>query len=192
MRAFVVVTLCLFAPVALAQSEKTRPVGAVSDAPADTAVLEPEAQVSSDQVPVQTRVFAAVAAALGGGGGVLLALPLTVPIIYLAALVQVPAAAGALPLLLAVPLLAALGSGGAVSLFSEGAGPWITGIASGAAAGLTTLVVGALVVPQRPSTLLDLHLGVLSVVVVPSLAAAVSAAALAPFFVPVSARTDIE
>lgn len=132
---------------------------------------------------VGTTLLGAGAVALGGAAGVLLSLPLTVPILYLAALASLPAAAGALPLLLVVPLAAALGSGGAARAFSEGIGPWLVGTLSGAAAGVTLLVVGAVVVPAQPRTLLDLHLGVLSVVGVPSLAAAATAAAVLPFFV---------
>ena len=49
-----------------------------------------------------------------------------------------------------------------------------------------------MLVPQTPSTLLDLHLGVLSVLAVPSLAAAGAAALTAPFFVSHGEAEEIE
>ncbi len=168
MRAFLVVFLCLAAPLAAAAPPAPEPLPAGALEPAPTPEL---------------RLLAATAAALGGAGGVLLSFPLAVPMIYVAALVGLPAAAGALPLLLAVPLFAALGSGGVALAFSSGIGPWLTGALAGGAAGVTALLVGAVVAPQRPGSLLDLHVGVLSVVGVPSLAAAATAALVLPFFV---------
>lgn len=147
--------------------------------------------VSSEREPADPKpggldfglyALGASAVALGAAAGVLLSLPLTVPILYLAALASLPTAVGALPLLLAVPVAAGLGSGGAASAFSEGIGPWLVATLSGAAAGLTVLVVGVLVASGEPRTPLDLHLGVLSLVGMPSLAAAATAAVVLPFF----------
>lgn len=161
------------------------PRPALATAPEQAPEQAPDAVVATDgaeEASLATLATAAAAAAAGAGGGMLLALPLGVPIIYLGVLGGLPPLLGALPILVGVPLLAALGSGLAFGAFSSGIGPYVVGGLAGAAAGAAMLAVGALVVPSRPESQAELHLGVLALLAVPSIAGALVAAGTAPFF----------
>jgi hypothetical protein len=140
-----------------------------------------DAALSEQSATWERRALSAGAAALGAGTGVLLALPASVPGIYLAASMGMSPFVGALPLLVAVPIAVAAGSAVAVSGFTSGIGPYLVAGGAATVGGLTALLVGALVAPNTPPDPTALHLGVLSVVAVPTLAAAGAAAVVAPF-----------
>jgi hypothetical protein len=171
--------------VALADADRA----GESAQPTAQPVAQPTAQPSASW---QRRALSAGAAAIGAGTGVLLALPASVPGIYLAAFAGMSPFVGALPLLVAVPIAVALGSGVAVSTFSSGVGPYLVAGAAATVGGLATLIVGAVVAPARPQDDLSLHLGVLSLVGIPTLAAAGAAAAVAPFVTNPAAAGEAE
>lgn len=153
---------------------------------------EPDAAVA--EVTLGRRLFAGTVAGFGAGASLLLSLPLTVPLIYLGPLLGVSPLLGALLVVTVVPIALAAGSGLAASLFHSGIGPFAVGGATAAVGGLVTLIAGAVLSPQTPDpSRPEFHVGVLSLLGVPTLAAAGVAFCVAPFFVePPAQAAEIE
>jgi len=154
----------------------------------------PSAETAPAAVPLERRLLASASAGTGAAASLLLSLPLLVPLVYLAPLVGISPALGALGVAAAVPVFVAVGSAVASRPFHEGVGPYAVGASAALVAGLTTLMIGVALSPIAPDQSQPaFHVGVLSLVGVPTLAAAATAMVVAPFFVaPAGVAAEIE
>jgi hypothetical protein len=150
-------------------------------------------------VSLSRRLLAGTVAGVGAGASLLLSFPLSLPLLYLAPVIGLSPLIGVLAVAAVVPIALAVGSGVAASAFHPGIGPYAVGGAAAFVGGVVALLTAAAVQPvlsppEGPdSTRPEFHLSVLSLLGVPTLAAAGAAFVVAPFFVaPPKADNDIE